>query len=429
LVRIWFSVFPLADWSYYCFAILLATLALWFAWTMSTPYLDARKRVVGLALLTLVPFYNFHALKFNANTVMIPLWAATTWLFLRSFETRSLPFAALAGLAAAAAMLGKYWSIFLLVSLAIAAIADPRRSAYFRSPAPYVTVAVGALALTPHIVWLYFNHFAAFDYALASHPASWATTISSCFAYVVGALAYLVVPTLIAVAFARPDRAAIGDTLWPSDPSRRLVLLSFALPLLLPAIAALVTHEEIVSLWAMGSMTLFPVVLLSSPRVAVSRAAAAVILGIALALPLLATAAAPAIAVIVHRNGISNFATHYRLVAGAIEKAWHETTDRPLRIVGSYDNLVNGVAFYLVDQPSTFEVISPVRTPWIDEARIARDGVALVCPLTVQECVRAVDARAAKEPRSRRVEVEISRRYFGVSDPAVRYLIVTIAPH
>src|SRR5262249_18743105 len=89
LVRAWFSVFPLADWSYYLFAMVVATVALWIAWRIAGAYLDAEKRVVGLALLTLVPFFNFHALKYNANTVMLPLWAATTALFLRSYETRS----------------------------------------------------------------------------------------------------------------------------------------------------------------------------------------------------------------------------------------------------------------------------------------------------------------------------------------------------
>jgi hypothetical protein len=198
--------------------------------------------------------------------------------------------------------------------------------------------------------------------------------------------------------------------------------------LLLPAIAALATREEIVSLWAMGSMTLFPVVLLSSPALVISRAAAAVILGVAIALPVLATAAAPAIAVIIHQNGVSNFATHYRLVAEAMEKAWRASTDRPLRVVGSYDNLVDGVVFYLSDRPSTFEVVSPARTPWVDEARIEREGIALVCPVTLPECMRAVNERAAKNPAAKRVEVEISRRYFGVGDRPERYLIVTIPP-
>jgi hypothetical protein len=428
LVGVWFSIFPLADWSYYLFAILLATFALWVAWRISATFLDGTKRVVGVALLTLVPFFNFHALKFNANTVMIPLWAATTWFFLRSFETRRVMFSTFAGLTAAAAMLGKYWSIFLLLGLAIAASAHPRRADYFRSSAPYVTVTVGAAALAPHIVWLYGNHFEAFGYALASHPGTWWSAIGSCFSYVVGAFAYLVVPTLIVVVLARPSGAAVRDTLWPSDPDRRMVLLAFILPLLLPAIAALVTHEEIVSLWAIGSMTLFPVVLLSSPFLVISRATAITVLSIAIALPALVTASAPAIAAIIHRHGVSNYAAHYRLLAEEIAKAWRATTNRPLRLVGSYNNVLNGVVFYLPDRPSTFEIVTPRLTPWADETRIAREGIALVCPVAESLCMRALRDLAAKAHAVRSMEVEISRSYFGVADKPERYLITTIPP-
>jgi 4-amino-4-deoxy-L-arabinose transferase-like glycosyltransferase len=428
LVRLWFSVFPAADWAYYLFAIVLATLALWMAWKISGQYLDAQKRVVGLALLTLVPFFNFHALKFNANTVMVPLWAATTWFFLRSFETRNSTWAALAGLAAAAAVLGKYWSIILLAALAITAVVHPRRGAYFRSPAPYVTALVSMIAFAPHLVWLYGNHFNEFGYALASHPATWWTVIGSCFSYVVGALAYLVVPTLIIVLLGRPNRAAIVDTLWPLDPDRRQALLAFALPLLLPALAALATHEEVISLWAMGSMTLFPVVLLSSPRLVLPRPASEIILGIAVAFPLLALAGAPAIAIVIHQRGVPNYATQYRLVAGAIEQAWHAATDRPLRIVGSYETLMNGVIFYLPERPTTFEIISPDLTPWVDDARIAREGIVLACPSAESLCMRALEARVTRSNGSKRTETDIARSYFGIPGKPQHYVIVAIPP-
>ncbi len=138
LVRAWFGIFPLTDWSYYLFAMVVATAALWLAWRVARHYLEPEERVVGLALLTLVPFFNFHALKYNANTVMLPLWAAATAAFLRSYETRNILIAALAGLAAAAAMLGKYWLAVLLLGLGLAALADARRAAYFRSAAPWV---------------------------------------------------------------------------------------------------------------------------------------------------------------------------------------------------------------------------------------------------------------------------------------------------
>src|SRR6266699_6085066 len=71
IVRAWFAVFPTADWAYYLLANATIGLTLWIVWRLSARYLDGDKRVVGLALLTLVPFFNFHALKFNANTILM----------------------------------------------------------------------------------------------------------------------------------------------------------------------------------------------------------------------------------------------------------------------------------------------------------------------------------------------------------------------
>jgi hypothetical protein len=103
LVRLWFSVMPLADWSYYLLAMLMPTIALWIVWRLSADYLTLDKRVAGVVLLMFVPFYNFLAVKFNVNTVLLPAWAATTLFFQRSYRTRSVFYGALAVLAPAPA--------------------------------------------------------------------------------------------------------------------------------------------------------------------------------------------------------------------------------------------------------------------------------------------------------------------------------------
>jgi len=428
LVSAWFGIFPLADWAYYLFAMVLATLALWIAWKVAGSYLDGDKRVAGLALLTLVPFFNFHALKFNANTVMVPLWAATTALFLRSYETRSPLLAALAGLAAAAAMLGKYWSIVLLLGLGLAALADPRRAAYFRSSAPWATIAAGLIGLSPHAAWLYANGFTPFTYAMETHPGTLAESVRSGLAYVAGAAGYVAVPVLLAALAAWPFGAALRDTVWPKAPERRLVVLAFALPLALPLLFAVAAREQVVSLWSIGSMTLLPVVLLSSPAVALPKIALRRIVGIALGVPLIALAASPLIAYRIHQEGVPNYATHYSGVAQAVEKVWRETTDRPLRFVGSYNNLLYGVLFYLPRQVSPLEIVEPRVTPWIDDAEVARAGIALVCPVEETGCMTALEQRAASASAGRRTEVAVTRRYFGTDDKPDRFVIVTVKP-
>lgn len=104
LVRMWFNVFPLSDWTFYLLAMLVSTLALLSIWSLSKEYLKEDKLALALAVVTLIPFFNFHALKFNENTLLMPLWAATTMWFLRSYRTLSPAYGALAGIAAAGAM-------------------------------------------------------------------------------------------------------------------------------------------------------------------------------------------------------------------------------------------------------------------------------------------------------------------------------------
>src|SRR6202040_155660 len=99
---------------------------------------------VALVLLAFAPVFNLLPLKFNSNALLVPVWAGATFLFLRSYSTRTLAAGALAGAGAAIAMLTKYWSVFLIVGFAAAALAHPRRRDYLRSPAPWAAIGVGA---------------------------------------------------------------------------------------------------------------------------------------------------------------------------------------------------------------------------------------------------------------------------------------------
>jgi 4-amino-4-deoxy-L-arabinose transferase-like glycosyltransferase len=428
VVRAWFTLFPLTDWAYYLLAVATAALALWIAWRVSARFLDGEKRVLGLALLTLVPFFNFHALKFNQNTLLMPLWAATTLFFLRSFETRRVADAALAGVTAAAAMYGKYWSIFLIAGLGVAALADPRRAAYFRSPAPWVTIAVGALALAPHVAWLIANGFEPFSYAVLVHGGtSVMSALGAAIGYLAGSVGYVAVAVVIAVLATRPSAAAVRDSVWPATPERRLAAAAFWATLLLPALVAIPAEVRLTSLWSMPAWTLLPVMLLSSPLLAVDRQAAARILMVAVLFPLVILAVAPAIAVVAHRAGVTPAAAHSSLLAAPVERLWRETSDQPLRLFSSYEDFNYGVAFYLPSRPLTVNALDGVPPPGLD-ARIARDGIVLVCPAQAQGCVNVANARAARGPAGKRIEVDVTRRFLGVGGHSARYLIIAIPP-
>src|SRR5262249_6912013 len=192
---------------------------------------------------------------YNASSVLTPFWAATTWWFLLSFETRRGGFAALAGLAAGAAMLGKYWSIFLLAGLGLAALSDPRRAGYFRSPAPWLTIAAGAAVLAPHLIWIATHGFTTVDFAFTSHATTLAHAAVGSLYFLVSVLGYIAVPIGLSALATAPSLAAIKDTLWPTAGggaplTRRAIPTAFAPPPVFAHPGAVVPRAALVPPWA-----------------------------------------------------------------------------------------------------------------------------------------------------------------------------------
>ena len=421
IVRLWFGLFPVAEWSYYLLAMLMPAIALWIVWRLSADYLDSEKRVVGLALLMLVPFFNFHALKFNVNTVLVPLWAATTFWFLRSYRTRSALYAVLAGVGAAGCMLGKYWSVFLLAGLAAAALIDRRRALYFRSAAPWLSVVAGLAALTPHLIWLARHDFSSFGYAMAVHGEKpLADTAIGVLGYLAGSAGYVAIPVLIVLAAARPNRATIADMIWPADTDRQLVAAAFWAPLLLPAAGALASGTEITSLWSMSAWTLLPVLLLSPPAITVREIDTRRILAGVVVLPLAMLVASPAIAIIAQRNGPPPGPAQAGLLADEVERLWRETTPFPLRFVGGDPGLVNGVISYAADRPRALADLPPPGA-----AELSASGQAIVCFAKDAACRGRADAQGTA---GRRVENEIVRNFLRVPGKPQRYTIFIVPP-
>jgi len=424
LVAAWFAVFPMTEWAYYLLAMLMPAVALWLAWKLSADYLDAEKRIAGLLLLTLVPFFNFHALKYNVNTVMMPLWAATALAFLRSYRTLSLKWAVLAGVCAAGAMLTKYWSVFLLLGLVLAALIDKRRMAYFKSLAPWATIVAGAIVLAPHMVWLIEHNFAPFTYAMAVHgEKSLATAAVSTLGYLGGSIAYIAIPLIVAAVMAAFKPAMLADMAWPHERERRLAALAFWLPFLLPALGAILGRSEITSLWSMPAFTLLGVLLLSPQGVTVRAVDTQRLIVAAIVVPLAMLAASPVIALMAQRKGPPAASAQAALLAHQVEQVWRQMTPEPLRFVGGEADLAYGVVTYAVDRPRALTDMPPP-----DAAELGRAGAVYVCTAQDQGCRLKAAELAVKVPGSRTVESSILRAFLRTPGQAQRYTLILVPP-
>ena len=291
-----------------------------------------------------------------------------------------------------------------------------------------MTIAAGALVLAPHVVWLVANNFVPFSYAFATHSATSMSAVAlSTLTYLLGAVAYVAVPVILALVALQPDRAAAHDMLWPATPERRLAVVAFWAPLLVPIVVALAARFPLTSLWTMSAWTLLPVVLLSSPLTELKERFAPVIVAAAVIVPCVMIAAAPGVAYWVHRIGVTPGAAHASELAKWVELVWRQNSDRPLRLFAGWEDFGYGVAFYLPSHPLVVNALDGIPPSDLD-ARIARYGIAMVCPARATSCVDVAMRRASRASVGRRVEAEITRRYFGTPGEPGRYVIVTIAP-
>jgi hypothetical protein len=83
---------------------------------------------------------------------------------------------------------------------------------------------------------------------------------------------------------------------------------------------------------------------------------------------------------------------------------------------------------YMSDQPSTFADFSPYLSPWVNDERLARQGIAIVCPVVETWCMGQADALSVRQPAARKLEVEITPRWLTLEGSPQRFIITIVPP-
>jgi 4-amino-4-deoxy-L-arabinose transferase-like glycosyltransferase len=428
VIKAWFAVFPLTDWAFILLAVTTAAAGIYLATLLCSVWLDDEKRAVAPFLLAAIPFYNFFALKFDQNSALIPLWALTLWAFMRMLQTRGAGWAALVGAAAAAAMMSKYWSAFLLAAMAVALLFDRRRNDVLRSPAPWIAAVVFLLAVLPHVVWLVVEHFPPMQYVAARRGThSVGDFLSSFTEYSAGTLGYAAGALALGLLF-RPQLTALPKIWFGGEQELRPAKILFWTPLALPIAVAAVTRTNLLSLWNEPALNLLPVMMLGSPLVTVSRTALTRLAAIVIGLTLLFVAVSPLVALVTLKTGVENDAAYARAAAVAAEEEWRATTKAPLRLVAGPFALASAAAFYMTDRPSTYADFSDYLSPWATPERIARDGMVIICPGDDSSCLGRIGKLTAGRPRGRQAEVHARRSLFGIGGAPKLFIVTTVPP-
>ena len=428
LVGAWFWAMPRTNWSFYLLASLNIVIALAGVWKLAGLFLGTRGRLAAVFFLVLTPAYSLWALKFNVNAPLLSIWPWLSYFFLRSVQTRRIGPSIAAGLLGAAALLTKYYSLVLFVSLLAVTLLHPDRWRYFRSPAPYVALATGLLLVTPHVWWTIAAGFPTIDYAIAKTQFGVAEARASAIGTVRSSLGSLGIAFgAYAVAFGTQSWPLLRRSVAATFDWRRAWLICLAHgPLLITISAYLFANVRITSGFLIPAFFATPIVLLVVSEADVTSAVLRRISVCAAALWLPMLAAAPLVGyyTFVRADGL---ATEPRQeVAIAATSLWRTAFGSPLRYVSGQVPLATAATFYSPDTPSYVVLDRPSDSPWATMEQVSTEGMLIICPEAAEDCIRRGTELAG--PKGFHSTHEVATQFLGHNAKPQRFVFIMRPP-
>jgi hypothetical protein len=424
--RLWFDVFPTADWAMYALAMTVVGVTAFACWLLALRVVDRRRAVMVALLLLIYPVFYLRGPRFNPDLLQVPLFVLVVLTFLVAFETRTIVWGIVLGLVCACAVLTKYWALLVVGAVGVAAIAHPDRGRFFRSWTPYAATIVFLAVLAPHLVWLVQSDYAPFAYA-AKHlePTEYSPLVKAAATLVYHVALLLPVGLALAWAIGRPR-------LRPASPPRvrlaraRHIWLIAAILAVLPAIMAVALGVDTAFDWGKPQFTLLPLAVLAIPWLGVPRVAMVRVAFVWAVTTTVGLAVAPIFPILQLKIVPRHYVFDERDLALRTSTLWRERYGTPLPVIAGPTFVAAAISFYSPDHPLMFNNLDPRIATWIDPRALRRSGFLAICP---ESYASYCEARVTSiSPAMERVVLTQLPDRFSPSASTLRWNVYLVGP-
>jgi 4-amino-4-deoxy-L-arabinose transferase-like glycosyltransferase len=428
IVGLWFQVFPRTDWAYYLLSSANVGLGFIGVWMLAGRFVGGDARLLSVNLLAFMPYYNYMASNFNANTVLLSLWPWTTYAFVRSLESRTSMSGAMFGALAAASLLSKYYSILLLASCFAASLAHPLARRYFSSPAPYVALAVACALFAPHIWWAFANDLPPVKYALSKTGRPWLYMLGKALGTALACVAINAITIGVLIAMLCRQRPGTSKSLgWELfQRNNGWIVILAAGPFFFTLMLGVLGYVKVSVNFLIPAMFMVPLaVLVAFETVLKAQDVRHTLRAVTVLLVVAMMLAMP----IGYVSFAVRFTGAYEVSPAAARDAariWNATFNAPVRIVSGSEKYSLAQTFYGPDKPAEFTHFSFDEAPWITRDRIASEGLLAICIATDTLCLQK--ARAHAHSGAREFSASHQKSYFDLVSPQVDLVYIMTPP-
>jgi 4-amino-4-deoxy-L-arabinose transferase-like glycosyltransferase len=445
IAGLWFKVFPVRDWATYALAMTTLGVGLVVNWFIALRVVDRRRAFFVVVMLALYPIFNFKGFKYNPDLLQLVTLPLVVLAYLNAFERRTWRSGIWLGLAGALALMTKYWVLTMIGAIGLAALIQPERLIFLRSPAPWVAIATLVVAMIPHLIWLTDVDFVPLTYAGDVYSlSSRAQSAQLVLGYVGHNLALLALPAaLAALALARSPRWVTrarsgGESLDVHldvhlGVNRRQALNVWIIQAIVaigPPLGGLAFTVYMKTDWGISLFFLVPLALVAIPSLRVREMALFRIAAIWLVVTLATLVASPYIAALEmagNPNSASSYGARSQL-ARELTELWHNKFGSRWAVVAGTTEVGEPMTFYSPDHPAPFtpgEVWSSGLTSLEEATRLGFIGICDTTDWRLSTCEAWMNANAKDAEKL----VMTTQRFFrGHPGPAIDWKIYIAPP-
>jgi 4-amino-4-deoxy-L-arabinose transferase-like glycosyltransferase len=371
-----------ADIFVYFFSQLCVALAFWSIWRLGRKILDPLQAVVAVLMLEAIQYYTIAAVDFNDNVLELGLWPLSILLFYKAVTSqRHWDWVGL-GLVAGLAMMAKYYTAILLLSMLIFLLWHPKARLSFRQAGVYISMMVFILIILPHIVWLFEHDFLTIQYALnrvninENKLTFWGYIKPGVMFALTQLLAFLGAVALLATAIGFRNKAIERDTTGSACFNSVFLWIVGAGPYLITVLLALFTGWQLQIMWGTPLLSCWGLLLVYHLKPIITRARFYRFLIVTLVIFTVFISSYTLVMLKPNSTSSGNFPA--REFAQKITKIWHTHHSRPLPYVVGDRILTSDVARYSSDKPHAHLEWRASTNPWIDLEDLHKHGAIFI---------------------------------------------------
>jgi 4-amino-4-deoxy-L-arabinose transferase-like glycosyltransferase len=429
ITALWFRVFPHVDIAYFALSALNAMMGLLGIVALASRFLPRRLAIVAALAMAVSPLYSNLAIKFNANAVLLSVWPWTAYFFVRFMQSGGWRSALALGVLAGAAVLGKYFSVVLLVALFVASCVRPVWRRQLLSWPSLLVVGAGIVVLLPHVYWLVTHQFQTLGYAgQRTSGSTLLTAIGRYCVYTLAQIGYLLPSFVFVVLLVRKNRlqAAKQMALSYVRPSTCPDLWWLALgPLIVVGAIAIAAKAQMASVWGMAEwFALVPLWLAVLKRKCISLRTERAVRVLVIYWLLVLAGGTTAGYLGAHRN-TDDAAEPRAELSAAANTVWKQRTGKAdVPIVSGSVHEAQSIAFYTGSPTRFWDMASPQATPWLQSDDVQRQGVLIICADGDFSCNASATTLSDTQP----ISLAVRKHAWGKALPLRHYSLYLLPP-